>query len=139
MSHNDNRWQQEYERLQLVRTRTSSINDPHKVGTPIYWYGNRKIEQCNYLVNRGVHFQQEYLFDRILFSLPQCWDEDVQYIYRVHNLERALTLLTLLEKAEKNHQLWIELRTKSINKDCDVSRHMHAKLDLANRLKRMKF
>ena len=102
MSHGDNRCQQEYERLQLVRTRTCFINDPHKVGTPVYSYGNRKIEQFNYLINHGVHFQQEYLFDCILFSLPQYWDEAVQYIYRVHNPDTSLTFLTLLDKARKN-------------------------------------
>ena len=101
MRHGDNHYQQEWERLQLDRTHNSFISVRHIEGTPIYRYGNKKIEQFNYLVNRGFDIQQDYLFDRILFSLPENWDDVIQNIFHTHNPDIALTLVTLLEKAEK--------------------------------------
>jgi len=69
MRHGDNHWQQEWKWLQLDNTHKYFISACQIEGTLIYRYGNKKIQQFNYLVNRGVNLQQDYMFDRILFSL----------------------------------------------------------------------
>ena len=134
MRHGDKYCQQEWDRLQLDLTHNSFISVRRIEGAPIYRYGNKKIEQFNYLLNRGVNFWQVYLFDCILFSLSKNGDEVIQNIFHMHNPDVSLALVTLLEKEKKIHPLWIQLRTESIDIDidCDVSRHMHVKLNLAN-------
>ena len=105
--------------------------------TSIYRHGYRKIKQCNYLRDHGWNIPEAYLFQSILRTLPQSWDEAVERVFIKHNPSNAMQLVEFLELEERKiHPLWIELKRIRMRSDSTVRKHMHNKVNIYYRLRR---
>lgn len=111
-----------------------------KEGTPITLYGFRKIELCRYLQKCGKQISEHYLFEKILQTLPPCWDQAKEKIFQKHNPTCGEKLVELLEEEEREfHPLWIEFEQHKMSPNLNVRDHMHNKERVYNILKRRGF
>jgi len=80
------------------------------------------------------------LFEKIVQTLPPCWDQAKEKIFQKYNPLCGEKLVELLEEEEQEFlPLWIELEQHKMSPNLNVRDHMHKKEQVYNILKMRSF